>query len=68
MYNFNDGPCDPAIPPGKRHRLGEEDNAFSRRGLYLAQVRPRHGMHIVCVHLNKDKCQISMAAGSLHVR
>lgn len=34
----------------------------------LAQVRERHEMHIVCVHLNKDKCQISMAPGSLHVR
>lgn len=36
--------------------------------LDLAQVRQRHEMHIVCVHLNKDKCQISMAPGSLHVR
>lgn len=36
--------------------------------LDLAQVRERHEMHIVCVHLNKDKCQISMAPGSLHVR
>ena len=36
--------------------------------LDLAQVRERHEMHIVCVHLNKDKCQISMARGSLHVR
>ena len=36
--------------------------------LDLAQVRKRHEMHIVCVHLNKDKCQISMAPGSLHVR
>lgn len=31
--------------------------------LDLAQVRERHEMHIVCVHLNKDKCQISMAPG-----
>lgn len=36
--------------------------------LDLAQVRERHEMHIVYVHLNKDKCQISMAPGSLHVR
>lgn len=36
--------------------------------LDLAQVRERHEMHIVCVHLNKDKCQISMAPGGLHVR
>ena len=36
--------------------------------LDLAQVRERHEMHIVCVHLNKDKCQISMAPGSFHVR
>lgn len=36
--------------------------------LDLAQVRERHEMHIVCVHLNKDKCQISMAPGILHVR
>lgn len=36
--------------------------------LDLAQVRERHEMHIVCVHLNKDKCQISMAPGSLYVR
>lgn len=36
--------------------------------LCLAQVRERPEMHIVCVHLNKDKCQISMAAGSVHVR
>ena len=36
--------------------------------IYLAQVRERHAMHIVRVHLNKDKCQISMAAGGPHVR
>lgn len=36
--------------------------------LYLAQVGQRPETHIVCVHLNKEKCQISMAAGCLHVR
>lgn len=36
--------------------------------LHLAQVRERHALHIVRVHLNKDKCQISMAAGGPHVR
>lgn len=47
-----------------------EDNALRLldAALDLAQVRERHEMHIVCVHLNKDKCQISMAPGSLHVR
>lgn len=50
---------------------GSKDGAFgppSLCALALAQVRERHEMHIVCVHLNKDKCQISMAPGSLHVR
>lgn len=36
--------------------------------LYLAQVGQRAETHIVCVHLNKEKCQLSMAAGCLHVR
>ncbi len=60
-------------------RLYSQGRAWTRIGgqcvktagpyaLDLAQVRERHEMHIVCVHLNKDKCQISMAPGSLHVR
>ena len=54
-----------------RARTGIGGQRIKTAGPYaldLAQVRERHEMHIVCVHLNKDKCQISMAPGSLHVR
>lgn len=60
--------CGPCVRRRSTRIEGWRTEAAGLCALALAQVRERHEMHIVCVHLNKDKCQISMAPGCLHVR